>query len=475
MDRRAFLKLGATGLLVGAGCASTATPEALVARPFQFGGTLGRGALAPREVAALVEQHADFPLGVMSGDATCDRAIVWTRYTGGGALVLWVKQRHADACTQLDVATGPDGFTHLDISGLQPGRSYRYAFLVRERGAITRRGPSGFFRTAIAEDSLEPVTFAGVSCTNQFIRPYPALAHAAARHDLDFFLHAGDHVYADVAVTLDEYRSVYAQAWPAYGMKALHAAFGLYATWDDHEVGNNWDPETWDRARVDAARRAYFEHHPIRRTPGDPRRLWRSFRWGRTLELFVLDSRGERRPSTRERADGQYISRPQMDWLKQGLATSQARFKAVLNSAPIANFPGLFGLMDGDRWSGFRAQREEILSFITRERIDGVWWLSGDFHFGCVGRVEPSGPYSAMREVLMGPGRQIINPLWSSLSGPQWDVLLGANNYTVLRADPLRDTMTVAFVGESGEMLSTRDFARVDAPCMARARPVRAL
>ncbi len=464
VDRRTFLQLAGSAIVSASGCAHpglVAQPESHRAWPLDLRDLAASRAVPRGEVSALLERHDDFPLGVMAGDATTDRAIVWTRYVGRGRLALAIRDASAETTRVLDVPVGPDGFTAVDVAELEPGRTYRYAFLVMHGDRrFALRGPSGRFRTAPEPDALVPVTFAGTSCTNQFIRPYPTLAHAASRRDLDFFVQAGDHVYADFSRTLDDFRERYAIAYPAYGMKGLHASVGMYATWDDHEVGNNWDPETWDAERIGAARRAFFEHHPIRRDEHAPAKMWRSFRWGRTLELFVLDSRGERRPSTRERSDAIYLSRAQLDWLKTGLANSPARFKFIVNSVPITDFPGLFDLVRGDRWEGYPAQRHEILEHIAHERIEGVWWLSGDFHFGSISRVDPGGPYATQREVLMGPGRQHANPFWSSLRGAQWEFVTGENNYTLFRVDPVRDTVEIAFIGASGETMASRTYAR---------------
>ena len=74
-----------------------------------------------------------------------------------------------------------------------------------------------------------------------------------------------------------------------------------------------------------------------------PDRIWRSFRWGHSAEVFVLDCRGERRPSTRSvnpTRESVYISRAQMDWLKAGLRASPAVFKFIVNSVPIYGRPG---------------------------------------------------------------------------------------------------------------------------------------
>jgi alkaline phosphatase D len=260
-------------------------------------------------------------------------------------------------------------------------------------------------------------------------------------------------------------RECYQRGWPAYGMKGLHASVGLYSTWDDHEVGNNWNPETHDPVALAAARRAFFEHHPIRRNDEDPWRIWRRFRWGRTVEVFVLDCRGERLPSTRHTAHATYLSRAQMDWLKDGLASSPCAFKVVVNSVPITNFPGIFDLEvlgNGrpDRWEGYPAQREEILRHVRDAGLRGVYWLSGDFHFGAVTRIEGEGPYSDMREVLMGPGLNIGNTFAEGLRGSQYDFLGLACSFCVFRADPVRETFDVRFVGADGNTLFGSTYGR---------------
>ncbi len=285
------------------------------------------------------------------------------------------------------------------------------------------------------------------------------MRHADMRSDLDFFVHAGDLTYCDGSRSIEDYREMYAQNLTSEGLRALLSSTGLFATWDDHEVDNNFDPETTSATTIANARAAYFEHHPQLRNPAAPDRIWRSFRWGRTLELFILDCRSERRPSTRTRSDAQYISRAQMDWLKQGLSSSRAVFKMIVNSVPIANFPLLFDLGAADRWEGYAAQRTEILQHIVRNAISDVWWLSGDFHLGCVGRVESSGDYSRMREVLMGPGGNTGNPLYASLLGDQWEFKTPDSNYAVFRCDPAARAVTVSVVNGDGRELFSRRYA----------------
>ena len=409
----------------------------------------------------LPELGAVFPLGVMAGDMDARSAVLWTRFTGRASLALRVERmedgRAVERAHEADVTPGPDGFTHVTVEGLRAGQRYRAVFLTRDGGMDTGRSRPVRFRVALADDALEPVVFGATSCTKANFRPFAPLQRIGEHGELDFFVHLGDMVYCDGARSLADFREKYAENYTSDGFRKMFGAAGLYSTWDDREVDNNWNPESVSASTLDNARRAYFEHRAQRRDPTDPNRIWRSARWGNTLELFILDCRGERRPSTRTSRSAQYLSRAQMDWLKDRLARSTARFKVVVNSVPMANFPFTLGAGE-DRWEGYDAARDEILDHITSRNLRGVWWLSGDFHFACIGKLENSGARSAMRDILVGPGGQLPNPLFLTTIPPQFDFTTGENNYAILRADPARNELSVRYINGAGRVIFERAF-----------------
>jgi len=405
-----------------------------------------------------------FPLGVASGDPTPARAIVWARYTGARPLRLVVWEMRGDvyarevAAVDATPAAADGGFVQRDVAGLTAGAPHRYAFFELDgAGARVARSPIGRLRAPAAADALVDVTLGAVSCT-AWGKPFAALARAAARPDLDGFLFLGDTVYCDGARSRDDYRGMWARTLGTDEYRALRAAHPAIATWDDHEVDNNWNPETTDAAQRDAALGAFFEHQPVRRDPTVPSRIWRRLRFGRTVELFVLDCRGERRPSTRKDADAQYLSPEQLAWLKAGLVASDAVFKVILNSVPISSFPGAFQVAPGDRWEGYPAQRRALLEHIDSSGLRGVLWISGDFHLGSIGRVATSGAGATQLEVLAGPGAQSPNVLWTTLGGSQFDFATGTNNYTTFRFDPTNRRVRVAFLDGDGATLVDRTY-----------------
>jgi alkaline phosphatase D len=145
-----------------------------------------------------------------------------------------------------------------------------------------------------------------------------------------------------------------------------------------------------------------------------------------------------------------------MTWLKTRLKTSTAMFKFVVTSVPITNFPPS-AAGEADKWEGYPAQREEILDYVEKEALKGVWWLSGDLHFGCIGGIGATGARLAMREVLMGPGGTNARTN-ITLSATQFDKVIEEKNYTSFRVDPIKKELTVEFLGAAGKSLFKKTY-----------------
>lgn len=388
----------------------------------------------------------EFPLGVASGDPTPDGAVLWCRYDGSEALSAQVWRADLDEAAVATTPVQPDGrYVTTAVSGLLPGTPYAYAFTT----ASGVRSPEGRFRTAPASGTRPVLTLGAISCVKMG-QSFDVLARAAQRTDLAAFLMLGDTVYADGSRTLDDYRARWSEAFAMPAYQALRAATPVIATWDDHEFSNNWSGDSLDPKLIEAGSRAFFDHMPLRAAAMP---IWRSVKLGDTAEVFSLDCRSER-----VRATGQYISRAQLDWLKAGLLKSTATFKLILNSVPIASYDvPLFSPFADDRWEGFhRGDRNEILSHIDDNAIQGVLWISGDFHFACCGRVSTAGPGANSTEILVGPGAQIPNPSPSYPAAPQFDWSSAVNNYTQLVLDPATGIAHASWVDAGGRSIWDR-------------------
>jgi alkaline phosphatase D len=411
---------------------------------------------APSDVPE--DTHAFF-LGVAAGDAHATDTMLWTRYDGDDLLRLVVWQEQDGKWRQVvrhDAPLLTRGAVHVPVTELVPAHEFRYAFYRIKDGAAIGRSRVGRFRTAPAADALTPITI-GATCCTMNGRDQGALLQAGKRRDLDALVVLGDTVYADGCQSLPEFRKRWWDNLDKPGWQALRASTSVISTWDDHEVDNDWRPETVDSDKLTAAKAAFFEHVPMCRSDECPERIWRKVSFGKTVDVFVLDVRGERRCQC---SPPEYISRAQMDWLKDGLKRSGAMFKVIVNTVPISRFPPIFAGTRNDRWEMFPAQRDEILSFTESGAVSGAVWLSGDFHLAMIARASATGLGSKSLEVLAGPGAQFGHPLTPWLFGRQYDWASAENNVATLRFDPSQKRLTVSQWGMHGEKLHEASYRK---------------
>ena len=453
--RRRFLSLASTGLAATtlSGCGRDGEtpsdtgeepPAPAPARPPE-----------PARWAAPGEESAsDFPCGVQTGDATPEGVVLSVVTPAPRVRILWVAQSGDGWGDPVDAGfhTVTDGALRVELVALAPDTAH-CVVVTTEDGATRSRVAR--FRTAVADGApLRALSFGATSCLAAN-RPWPTLSHAASA-DLDTFLFLGDTVYADDAQGIEGYRRYWRDALSVDGLQDVTASTSMIATWDDHEVDNNWRRDLADPEKVQAATRAFLEHMPQRGGPGPAAgagaeaSLWRALPWGEVAEFFVLDCRGER-------AEGVYLSRAQLDWLKEALSTSAARFKIILNSVPITDLANIFQQVEAeDRWQGYPDQRTEVLAHIVQEGIRGVLWVTGDVHYGQVGHVDAEGGLAwDMHEVLVGPGGSQVNVLAAIYPGnPQYEQLIAAWNWCRFDCDPVLGTVRVRHFGDDGAPLS---------------------
>ena len=98
----------------------------------------------------------------------------------------------------------------------------------------------------------------------------------------------------------------------------------------------------------------FFEFSPIDRNQTDSNRIYRSFNWGKNLDLFMLDAHSYRSqnnlPDTIQYNKKLY-GKQELEWLKNGLVGSNATWKVVSNTVPIT-IPNCFGEQNScDNWA----------------------------------------------------------------------------------------------------------------------------
>jgi alkaline phosphatase D len=159
-------------------------------------------------------------------------------------------------------------------------------------------------------------------------------------------------------------------------------------------------------------RRAFRDYWGIEGAPEEPDRLYRGVRWGRHVEIFILDTRQYRSPNAM--LDGgakTMLGAAQRRWLLDGLTGSTATWKVVVTSVPLGMFTGGFY---SDSWSGanllgrpragngFVWERDLLLRTLREHDVRNVVFLAGDVHHAELIRHELGAGY-AVHEFVAGP------------------------------------------------------------------------
>ena len=320
------------------------------------------------------------------------------------------------------------------LDGLPAGQDifYRVRFDDISESGIEGETQLGHFRTAPTERTS--VSFAwsgdttgqgwGIDENRGGMRTYRTMLDNRP----DFFIHSGDHIYADcpverelklpdggvwrnivteeksvVAHSLAEFRGNYKYNWLDQSFRAFHAAVPLFAQWDDHEVTNDWAPigtadetgyaEDGSSLLVARARRAFHEFMPMRAVPAQDGRIYRKIAYGPLLDVFMIDMRSYRDSTFNKRDDHSdtcILGAAQLAWLKRELVASDATWKVIAADMPI----GLFsedGIALGD---GPPERREheiaDLLSFMKRAGIRNTVWLTADMHYTAAHHYDPN-------------------------------------------------------------------------------------
>ena len=388
-------------------------------------------AQTPSRAQTRTPKFSDYPfqLGVASGEPDPHGFVLWTRLApkplaGGGMAgddvqVDW--QVAEDEQFSKVVASGSQTArrelghsVRLEVDGLDPDRWYFYRF--RSGGEVS---PVARARTTpLPHVTPAKLRFAFASCQHYETGYYTALRHMS-NQSLDLVAHLGDYIYEGAGrdgrlrkhagpeiVTLDDYRTRYAQYKSDSDLQAAHHACPWLVTWDDHEVDNNYadriseEPDvTVDQllTRRAHAYQAYFEHMPLRlysRPVGHDMQLYRRAGFGRLAEFAVLDTRqyrtdqpcGDRNTVA---CDGVFdpkatlLGDRQEAWLNQTLQRSPAIWNVLAQQIMFGRAdrdPGPDVTWSMDQWSGYDVPRKRLLSFLADERIRNPVVLTGDIH-----------------------------------------------------------------------------------------------
>jgi alkaline phosphatase D len=379
---------------------------------------IGQSGCAP--TLTRTDTSTGLSLCYMTGDVTPDGAMVWLRAEPNSQVFLqYSKEPSLSDFSSIGpfLVKGDADYTALiELEKLEPATTYYYraALTGKQAGHIAR------FVTAPKPDDAARVSFCFGADTRESYKPFTVMNAVRAQRP-DFFLHLGDTIYADRGGTAHQL----AEFWAKYRANRDDASTQLcfdeistYVTWDDHEVADDYLP---GNPLAPIGRKAFLDYWPIRRTLEEPERIYRSFRWGKALELFILDAR-----QYRDRKHGTMLGQSQKEWLFEGISRSEAIFKFIATSVPMAGG-------GSDRWDGYPGERAEILGYIRQKKITGVIFLSGDLHCAAITRIPKS---NGLRDITAGPLAAPLNRITSGTAS-RFEFFEAENfNFAKITVDP---------------------------------------
>lgn len=351
-------------------------------------------------------------------------------------------------------------------------------------------------KSAETEDQIDVVLHLG-----DYI--YETLGYGTARN-LPPFPSGGGDLGGSVdwaqsfAVTLEDYRHLYRHYLLDPDLMEARARWPFVVTWDDHEfTDDSWQgvatyttPNSPSQSRKLAANRAWFEYIPAfltglaestrreqhasdykdanvsdapltdfddygfsnesnNRKAIDSLTIYRSFRWGKYVDLIVTDTRsyrsrhpvpgqialeisgnaryvaplelvkisdagrtwnggnppdvieigGQQIPNQRKNDPvGTMLGAKQKEWLKKTLTESDAIWKICASSVPMMpmrmdldqiNPEAANTIFTTDTWEGYLSERKELLSYLKENGIRNFISLAGDNHNSFAGILSP--------------------------------------------------------------------------------------
>ncbi len=388
---------------------------------------LGSAFLGQPSLAALAD---DAPAtrqatGVKIGEVTENSAIVWMRVTANGARneqgVLLGRRESLPANRRIDQLRGAcpgargrvrfryslnrnlhraqstdwvdvtarTDFTHqFQLRNLRANSTYYYAAETSgPNGRPTHVPVRGQFMTGVPATSRQNITFTVV--TGQAYRDldnragfdiYPSMQRLNPR----FHVLTGDTVYYDNDLVLANTKDLARHHWHRmYSLARLvefHRRVPGYWMKDDHDLYYN---DCYPAMRVRRMRPLTFNDGLglFREQVPMGEKTYRTIRWGRSLQIWLVEGRDFRSANTADDGPNKTIwGAQQKAWLKRTLLASNARFKVLISPTPIVG-PDRGNKRDNHANRAFQTEGNEMRAWFQENLPERFVILCGDRHW----------------------------------------------------------------------------------------------
>jgi alkaline phosphatase D len=339
----------------------------------------------------------------MVGYSEMKEVLLWvqTRKPARVKFIYWDREKPARRYSTAETMTTADnaGVAKLIADSVEPGHRYTYALYING-SEVKRPYPLEFQSQRLWQWREDPPAFSVAlgSCTYinepEYDRPgtpyggdYGIFTSIYARHP-DVMVWLGDNVYLREADWYTRtgvlHRYTHGRSLPE--LQPLLGSTHNYAIWDDHDFGPNDSDRGFREKEMTLEAFKLFWGNPTYGTE-NLKGITTKFEWG-DAEFFLLDNRYHRSPNRRTTGERQLLGDEQIQWLIDGLASSNATFKIVAIGGQVLNPVNRF-----ETYSIFPEERQKLLDLITKEKIPGVIFVTGDRHHTELTKMPREGSY----------------------------------------------------------------------------------
>ena len=363
-----------------------------------------------------IAQSVGIISGPMLGPVELRDAILWLEVTPEVKSVSLQYRKAGDPKSTFKIYKGELGNDfnpiQMQVGGLEFNTEYEYTFFINGKTSSAK----GSFKTKDLWQYRKPApdfTFLVGSCHygNEPIydrpgKPYggdPFIFTTMAKEKSAFMLWTGDAWYSREVDYYSKwglwYRAQYARRMPA--IQPFLKSMPQWAMWDDHDFGPN--DIGMNFILKDESRKVFMQYFCNPSYGDQGQGAYTMNTWG-DVDIFMLDDRWWRSANRLiDSIDGQpnpekiMLGKQQMLWLKNSLAYSSATFKIIMFGSQVLNPASPF-----DKFLDFTLEYNELMKFLTLQKVNGVVFFSGDRHHSEVIKVERPGSYP-LYDVTISP------------------------------------------------------------------------
>lgn len=284
-------------------------------------------------------------------------------------------------------ASGSDFTAQATVTGLSANTVYYYTPRVDSVRALS--SPYATFKTAMTIGTDAAFKFGYITDFTLPLTSTPAVYVTVDNEAPDFVYIGGDIDHRDPQTaatirTMHKENRDSAQTGRDTFVTNIFRKYWVDHSWDDHDYGvNNGDKTLSTKA---LSLQGFKEYWPLNLN-SPSLGIWHNFSYA-NADFIVLDSRYQRDTNTdtdnadKSLLDGDNLgSTGQLQWLKNTLAASTARWKFIMTETPWHTD---LGMKPQDSWVTYSTERNDIINYIKSNNIHGVVFLHGDVHAGAI-------------------------------------------------------------------------------------------